>query len=109
MSLRTTCPHCEREAVFAAEALGKSVRCKGCGKAFAVKSTGKPASSHEHAAVRAGQPPRARNQSADNGDDEHDDHPLRREAADSQMSLWIGLGAIALVTVLASVLVFVLI
>ena len=52
MSLRAKCPHCDREVVLAAEAAGKSVRCKGCSKAFLVKPAGKNGSDPEMRARR---------------------------------------------------------
>ena len=55
MSLRTICPHCDREAVLVAEALGKSVRCKGCSKTFTARAAAKVGSDPEmRAVVKAG-------------------------------------------------------
>ena len=112
MSLRTKCPHCDREAVLVAEALGKSVRCKGCGKTFVARHIGAA-----HTAVKAGQPMavETRVRPHSNGDDSEDDFdadgPQRnlRRKPQSDRTLWIGLSAIGLVTVVASAFSFTLI
>jgi hypothetical protein len=124
MSLRTKCTHCDREAVLVDEALGKNVRCKGCGKPFVARplplaaAVGKNGSDPEmRAALKAGQPTAVKTRvrppsHADDSDDDADDgHPQRRVARKPQadMTLWIGLSAIGLVTIVASVLTFVLI
>ena len=118
MSLRTKCPHCEREAVLVAEALGKNVRCKGCTKAFIARpvngagnANGKPGSDPEmRAAVKAGQPTTAKARIRPHSSDEDDEQPRHDVRVPEPMTtLWIGLGAIGFVTVLASVLTFVLI
>jgi hypothetical protein len=127
MSLRTKCPHCERDAVFVAEALGKNVRCKGCGKPFVVtataaaiaagrttKPTDKPGLDPEtRAAVRAGNPTAVKTHASplSHADDSDDGRPQQSVARKPQadMTLWIGLSAIGIVTIVASVLTFVLI
>ncbi len=38
MSLRITCPHCERTYVLDEELRGKKVRCKGCQKPFTIRA-----------------------------------------------------------------------
>jgi ribosomal protein S27E len=105
MSLRTRCPHCEREAVLVAEALGKNVRCKGCGKPF----TARPAKAGEaetRTAVKAGPATAAKMRNRPLADSDDDDHGSREE---SKATLWIGLSAIGAATTIASILVFVLI
>jgi hypothetical protein len=117
MSLRTKCPHCDREAVLVAEALGKSVRCKGCSKPFTARPAGKVGSDPEmRAAVKAGAPAagaatatKARSRPLADSD-EDDDPPTRHgHREESKTTLWIGLSAIGAVTALASALVFMLI
>jgi hypothetical protein len=120
MSLRTKCPYCQREAVLVAEALGKNVRCKGCGKTFTAQPAAKVGSDPEmRAAVKTGstavkagtatatkariRPP------VHDHEDEDDSRTRTGNGAESKATLWIGLSAIGTITTLMSVLVFVLI
>ena len=111
MSLRTTCPHCAREAVLVAEALGKNVRCKGCSKPFTARPSAKGSDPEMRAAVKAGATTATQVRSRPQSSVDHDDDPPSRpgDREESKTTLWIGLSAIGAVTILASILVFVLI
>ena len=111
MSLRTKCPHCQREAVLVAEALGKNVRCKGCSKPFTARAAAKADSDpHMRAAVKAGAPSgtKLRSRPTTNHDDD-DDAPRRHGKGEDPKTLWIGLSAIGAATTVASAVVFLLI
>ena len=113
MSLRTKCPHCEREAVLVAEALGKNVRCKGCSKTFTARPPARVGSDPEmRVAVKAGAATATKTRIRPLADrDQDDDDPPTRfgQREESKTTLWIGLAAIGLVTIVASMLEFVLI
>ena len=107
MSLRTKCPHCEREAVLAAEVLGKSVKCKGCGKPFAVKPASKNGSGSDPEHLGGGPFGSAGIRSAAKSPPGR--RPLGRLLAAVADDALDRPGAIGFVTLLASVLAFVLI
>jgi hypothetical protein len=108
MSIRTKCPHCDRESIVAEESLSKRIRCKGCGQAFPVKRASTRPPSGEGSAFRSGSQPKAPAVSAPRSKsrlvamDDDGSQP-------SNATLWIGLGGIAAATLLASIVAFVLI
>ena len=118
MSLRTKCPHCDREATLADDSLGKQFRCKGCGEAFPVRRLPTKPPTEERPAARSAQasaisatPTATRNKMRSAVKEENAARPRRQGNAEwpANNSLWLGLGGIAAATILASIAVFALI
>ena len=107
MPVKTKCAHCSREAVLSDAAVGKNVRCKGCGAVIAIRPRAPVVASAETRTTVKPVKAQARPRPAERSDDDEDSQANTPQSSDR--TLWVGLGAIGSVTVLASITVFLLI
>ncbi len=100
MSIKTTCPECDKEYNLADTMEGKTVKCKGCGNPFTVESgdeastavAAKPANGKASATATRAAKPSVKKRAADDDDDDDDEESEAPPKKKGGMGVWLLVG-----------------